>query len=308
MRGSHARQTRARSPLLLVAAAVGLLLPAVDVATTASAMTPARSGIYLGVAGDIESVRERTGASLAEHHYGYFERSVPSGRMVTVRFRDYVPWRTTAALSRGSARYEDIARWADTLKNRGTWTMVAFHHEPESSGNTKFGTASEFKAAYRKVVDIFRARGATNVAFTWQMTSYAFRADRGAHNYAPDWYPGDGYVDVVAADPYNWYTCGHGRGRWVSLESLMDPVLAFARPRDKQVALGEFATVRNSRRPEWIRQGGEYLAQNDNVIVAAFYFNRRPTNLANDDCTWPLSSDADFAAIKDLAARSIFLG
>lgn len=306
--GPIAPGRRLRATLLKAAGAAAFVLPVIGTGATASAIAPATEGVYFGVAGDVATAQERTGASLADHSYGYFEGAVPTGHMITVRFREFVTWKATAALSAGTSRYQDVARWADTLKNRPGVTMVAFHHEPETSGNTTFGTAADFKAAFRKVVDVFRARGVTNVAFTWQMTEYAFRARPDAYNYAGTWYPGNGYVDVVGADPYNWYTCGHGRGKWLSLQTLTEPVVSFARARGKQVALAEFATVRDARRPDWIRRGGDYLAANDDIIVAAFYFDHAPTNSANADCTWPLSSDADYSAIGYVAARLGSLG
>lgn len=273
---------------------------------TAEAAVPAKSGIYLGSAGDVETLRQRTGQSLASHDYGYFERKVPTGRMVTVRFENNMLWRNTAALKAGSTGYQQIVTWADTLKARGGEVLLAFHSEPEHSGAKKFGTPEEFRAAYRRVVDIFRARGANNVVFTWQMTAYAFRADPSEYNYAPNWYPGNAYVDVVGADPYNWFDCGHGRGRWMSLKDLSDPAVSFARARGKQFALPEFASVRDSRRPAWLKEAGQWLAANDDVVVAAFYFNRKPTNSANAECTWPLSTDADYTAFRSLATQATF--
>lgn len=292
-----------------IALAVGLVVSLTtgpSLTPSAGAVAPAKSGIYLGAAGDGEAARSRASSDLGDHSYGFFERKVPSGRMITVKFQNAQAWRTTAALKAGSTSYQQIVTWADTIKARGGEVFVAFHHEPESTGNKKYGTAAEYKAAYRKVTDIFRARGANNVIFTWQMTAYAFRAKSSEYNHALTWYPGDAYVDVIGADPYNWYTCGHGLGRWQSLKTLVDPVLSFARARGKQAALPEFASVRDSRRPAWIKEAGDYLAANDDVVAAAFYFNRAPTNPANSDCTWALTSDADYAALRELASRSVF--
>lgn len=310
MRSLTKRRHGARFSLSALTVAAGLVagLAATGPVTSppAEAATPSPSRIYLGVTGDIETVRQRTGQALAAHNYGFFEHRVPSGRMVTVKFRNYKSWRNTASLRAGSTGHKQIAAWADNLKRRNGEVFLAFHHEPESSGNRKYGTASEFKDAYRRVVQIFRARGATNVIFAWQMTAYSFRAKSGAYNYAPKWYPGNSYVDVVAPDPYNWYTCGHGFGRWMSLQKLTDPALAFARRHGKQVVLAEFGSVRDWRRPAWLTDGGAYLAANDNVVAGAFYFNRKPTNTANSDCVWHLTSDKDFAAFRNLAAKPIF--
>ncbi len=298
------RRRGARSALLAPLVAAGLVA-GLAVGPTAQAAAPSRSGIYFGVAGDQQTARSKTSENLAGHSYGYFERKVPDGRMLSVRFQNNPPWRNTAALKSGSTGHQQIVKWADTLKARGSEVLVAFHHEPEATGNKGFGTAEEYKAAYRKVVEIFRSRGANNVVFTWQMTAYAFVAESSAYNAAAKWYPGDAYVDVVAADPYNWYNCGHGRGKWKSLAGSMDSVIDFARARGKQVAVGEYGSVRDARRPAWIRDAGKFLAANDDIVVAAFYFNRAPTNRANADCTWTLTSSEDFAALREVARMPV---
>ena len=42
--------------------------------------------------------------------------------------------------------------------------------------------------------------------------------------YAAYWYPGDGYVDDIAADVYNWFDCryqtGGPKNAWKSLEQI----------------------------------------------------------------------------------------
>ena len=92
--------------------------------------------------------------------------------------------------------------------------IVTFHHEPEAGPNTAYGNNEDFKAAFRKFVEVFRAEGATNVSFAWTMTHWAFEvgdsrpSDR---RRAAIWYPGDDVVDFIAGDPYNWNNCGLAR-------------------------------------------------------------------------------------------------
>lgn len=267
--------------------------------------TGSRAGIYWGVVGDPAGAQQRSRQTLANHTYGSFAGGVPTDRMVTVRDNG-ATWEQVAATQPGSPLYQNIARWADTLKARGRHTLLAYHHEPELSPNTRFGTDAQYKQAYARVVSIFRARGATNVSFVWQMTDWAFRTSTADRQYAAKWYPGDSYVDVVGADAYNWYTCGHGRGRWVPLETLFGPAVAFAKAHGKQAALPEFGSVSDGRRAEWIATAGRYLAANDQTVIAAFYFNHRPTNPANMECTWPLSNQGEFDSLGALASNPIF--
>jgi hypothetical protein len=290
------------STLLLT---LGLLAGISVTAGPAVARMPATTGIYFGGAGDDDALVSRTSEPLASHTYGYFESRPGNARMLTVKFKNFKSWSATAALTPSSTGYKQIATWADALKQRRGELLLAFHHEPESSSNRKYGTPAQYKSAYRKVISIFRARGATNVSFTWQMTSWSFRSAPSQYTNAAKWYPGDAYVDVVGTDPYNWYTCGHGNGRWLSLKSLVDPAITFARSHGKQVVVAEYGSHADSKRPAWIREAGKYLAANDKIIVAAFYFNRAPTNSANSDCKWRLTTTGDFAAYRDVARMSV---
>jgi hypothetical protein len=301
----HAPSRPRLRPLLLTLALTASAATAVPgVLPHADAATPGKSGILLGIVGDVASANSATGQSFPVHRYGNFSGKVPKAKMITVR--SSASWQSTANLKSGSAAYADVVRWADTIKARSGKIYVAFHHEPESQASSKFGNATDYKAAFRRIVTIFRNRGANNVIWTWQMTDWAFRTSSSDRQYAAKWYPGDAYVDVVGADPYNWYTCGAGQGRWMSLKALTDPLLAFAKAHGKQAALPEFASQRNSRRASWLTDARDYLAAHDSTIAAVFYYNERPMNPASQDCTWKLSTSTEWSAMRSMARNSSF--
>jgi len=81
----------------------------------------------------------------------------------------------------------------------------------EFNGNWMIGSGcgQTYIDAWRRVVGIFRERGATNVGFWWSpQEGY----DRTCSSNS---YPGDAYVDWVGSDAYNW--CGVGEsGCWSS--------------------------------------------------------------------------------------------
>ncbi len=95
------RRRGARSALLAPLLAAGLVA-GLAVGPTAQAAAPSRSGVYYGVAGDHQQALSKTSESLATHAYGYFERKVEEGRMLSVRFEKNPPWRNTAALKASS--------------------------------------------------------------------------------------------------------------------------------------------------------------------------------------------------------------
>jgi Glycosyl hydrolase family 26 len=288
------RRRRRRLVSAVTAAAVSGAL-ALGAAPPASAASP----IYLGAVGEVDQLSRQTGTPLAVHAYAHVDQPVPVARMITVKAD--ATWRQVASMQPGSALYSDVVRWARTIASRPGPVFLAYHHEPEASGSSGYGSAAEFIKAYQRVVSVFRAQGAKNVRFTWQMTDWAFRVSPADARSAARWYPGDAYVDVVGVDAFNWSDCGEGRGRWMSLAALVNPALTFARAHGKQASLPEFGADPDPLRAQWLADAHAYLAANNDVVAAAFYFNRGPTNPANLDCSWTLNRSAEFAAFGDMA-------
>jgi len=305
--GAHHRPSlpaaRSRRSRLRLAGLSTVALAVVVGTTMAMAPSPAGAGtpVYLGAAGDEVALSRSIGEPLSDHAYARFDQTVPQARMITVSGGG---WRTVAAAGPGTALYGHIVRWADTIKARPGRVLLAYHHEPEAKTDTSLGTSTDYIAAYRHVVDIFRARGVQNVLYTWQMTAWSFRAQPTDRRYAAKWYPGDSHVDVVGADAYNWYTCGAGTGKWREFSTLADPVLAFARARGKQAAFPEFGSIAHSQRAQWLVNVHRYVVANRASIQALFYFHRPSTVAAYSTCRWPLSTAAEFKAYGDMARDS----
>lgn len=251
--------------------------------------------IEFGAVGNSASqLSSELGAPVANHAYGLLTSSVPTGRMITMRANG-VPWSTLTAAQPGSYIYTNLVRWATTLKGRGGLIYFAFHHEPEASGSTSYGTSTDFANAYRRVVSIFRSQGATNVRFTWQMTSYAFQVGSTDRRAAAKWYPGDTYVDDVAADGYNWGEASHGGG-WYDFSNVMGSVMTFAAAHGKPAIFAEFGCAQDSRRAQWLANAHAFMVAKQSSIAAAFYFN----SSGNGD-NWTLTSPADKAAFDAIA-------
>jgi hypothetical protein len=66
-------------------------------------------------------------------------------------------------------------------------------------------SAAEFKNAWQRMVNIFRANGATNVGFFWTpQEGPVFTGSSGStRDLLAQYYPGDAYVDWVGTDAYN---------------------------------------------------------------------------------------------------------
>ena len=228
--------------------------------------------IIFGASGgyQITKLERNIGAPLAEHGFGKLSGPVKSGRMVNIK--PTVRWRQVANAGWSSSIHADIRRWADALKKRSGPVLVAFSHEPESRSSDWLGNSDDFKAAWRKVYSVFQRRGAHNVEFTWTMTAYSFIVKPGDDRHHLKWYPGDGYVDNVGADAYNFYNCGPGRGDWLSLEHRARKALQFAKSRNKPLVLPEWASQSGWRRAAWLRAARTWLINNRSSIRAVFYF------------------------------------
>lgn len=217
----------------------------------------------------------------------------------------YVRWADIAAARPGSALHQDMVRWADAVKAYGVPLYLVFNHEPETSVSHRSGSAAEYIAAWRAFVGVFRDRGVTNARFTFTTAVRNFSAKPTSYKYAPQYYPGDAWVDVIAVDAYNMY-CLRKDGRfsrpWRSLETLLAPFMAFAAQHPgPDLAVAEFGTPEDPAQPgrkaQWIDDARELFKQPAYArIRAVSYWNQLSHNF--DGC--------DFRVTTSSAARQAF--
>ena len=207
-----------------------------------------------------------------------------------------VPWAAIAAGRDDAA----IVAQANGLKSVGVPVLLAFNHEPELSPAD--GTAADYVAAYQHYVDVFRAQGATNVAFAF-ISGTAGYASGAAQSY----YPGDAYIDWIGVDAYNGVGCTTGRGVWSSFSSMVAPFYAFGTAHGKPLILAEWASVEDAAqaglKAQWITDAASTIAAWP-AIKAVEYFDAPG---ATPSCGWPLSTSASaLAALTQVAAEPYF--
>jgi hypothetical protein len=200
-----------------------------------------------------------------------------------------IRWADIAAAQPGSTLYTQIEGWADRIKAYGAPIYFTFNHEPESSASSDMGTSAEYIAAWRKVHDVFSAHDVTNAKFIWIMTAYSFAVGPQAGNYGPKWFPGDGYVDAMGIDAYNWYTCRTGTtNAWKSLEQIIKPFRDFgALHPDKELWLTEWASTEDpavpGRKAQFYRDAQALFKRSDYAQFQGIsYFDVR----GQGACTW----------------------
>jgi len=134
-------------------------------------------------------------------------------------------------------------------------------------------TPGDFVAAWRRVVDLFRAVGALNVSFAWIPNAFP---PIGVGWVAPNidaYYPGDAYVDWAGADIYDVEPVGD-----------LDAVYNFAAAHRKPFFLAEWgvrhrgSVLTPAKQRDWIDATFDYVETHPDVkAINYFNYNSRPT-------------------------------
>jgi hypothetical protein len=175
------------------------------------------------------------------------------------------------AFSIAAGHYDSkIHTWADHLKawlDRGGGRSIVLAPLQEMNGDwTSYGCdPGNFKQAYRRIVDIVRSKGIgeTKVRFAFAPNGWT---SRGCGTIS-DYYPGDGYVDVIGISAYRW----NGSDSVSTVMGSTLDSLASLYP-TKPLVVSQTAAWPSSSKSQWIREMFAYTASHPHV-VATLYFN-----------------------------------
>lgn len=197
---------------------------------------------------------------------------------------------------RADAHVRDLARDMKALgftilvspgwEMNGRWNDYAW--QGHANGGERGGPA-KYVAAYRRVVDIFRREGATNVKWVFSPNvgnAFTYQSTGSAHwNWYGHYYPGDAYVDYLGPHGYNGATLWGGS--YQHFESMFngsgaDQLLSDMERRypRKKIIIGEYATeeVRGRDKGEWIAQAYETMRRHPNVVGAIWFHMDKETD------------------------------
>ena len=170
---------------------------------------------------------------------------------------------------------EHIRRWARQIAAWNRPLYLRFAHEMNGKWNSwsegvNGNQAGEFVRAWRRVHDLFRNAGATNVKWVWSPNVvYSNSPPLGPY------YPGDSYVDVVGMDGYNWGNHFSFWKAWLSFEELFGPTIAQVRVlTGKPLMIAETASTElGGDKAAWIRDFFASLRRHPE-IVGIVWFNQ----------------------------------
>jgi hypothetical protein len=189
------------------------------------------------------------------------------------------PWNTALGVADpGQLHLQDIVdgKWDDYIRARGVEfasvgapIMVRWGHE--FNGNwypwgivNNGGNPALYVNAYRRVHDLVVAAGATNVQWVWCFNNSS--TPDSSFNEPAQSYPGDGYVDWVAIDGYNWGLAPSwdpAGNYWTSFESVYSSAYNKARsiaPK-RPVMIAEVASSEDGgNKAQWLNDMSAALA------------------------------------------------
>jgi hypothetical protein len=190
-------------------------------------------------------------------------------------------------------RAQEIKALKQPFLVRFMWEMNGAPHEAHFVQSKQ-----SFVSAWRRVVTIFRQQGASNAQFVWCPTADGFRSG----GPAPAFYPGGNYVDVVAADGYNW---APGRGSWRSFQQVFANFYNWAMQNapDKPLLIGETGVQEGQpgQKAKWLQAMAQTLRDDYTHIKAIVYFNSAPKYP-----WWIDSSQSAMNAWKSLVYNTFF--
>ena len=92
-----------------------------------------------------------------------------------------------------------IRSFARSVRDSGLTVYVRYAHEMNGNWYPWSHDMTAFRSAWRHVVDLFRAEGATNARFVWSINPNLYQDQATVIAHAWHYWPGSAYVDVVGA-------------------------------------------------------------------------------------------------------------
>ena len=291
--------------------------PVAEPPTTTSTAAPAESvrGVLLGAStapevrglsvdqaekSAVEALEQRIGRTLdIDHNFYTWDTPFPtdverwdlqSGRIPMISWNGRGV--TTAEIAAG--RQDDLIRQrANAVKALGKPVLIRWFWEMDGNQKAEYaGTPAEYVAAWRHIVTIFRNQGAGNVRWVWCPNASAFNDGT-----AQQFYPGDDFVDWIAADGYNWAP-GRPRDQYRSFLDIFQGFYGWASLKNKPIMVGEFGVQERNPgdKAQWITDARETIKKDFPLLRAVVYFDN------NKDYDWRLTtSDSALEAFRQMA-------
>jgi hypothetical protein len=213
-----------------------------------------------------------------DHNYHAFTDPFPNWREQWDLAGGRIPFISWAGISTteitSGADDALIAARADGIKTLGQPVFLRWFWEMDSKNHAALVVSpASYIAAWNHLRAIFAARGATNAAWVWCPTSYGFKTGT-----AQRFYPGDGAVDWICADGYNWAP-GKPGSKWTSFGKIFDAFYAWGVQRPRPLIVGEYGAQERSpgEKAAWVLDARTTMQNKFTNIAGLVYFDANKT-------------------------------
>ena len=187
-----------------------------------------------------------------------------------------------------------VDEWARAAARFEHPLFVRFAHEMNDSYRYPWGPShnpnpAHFVAAFRHVVERFRAAGAKNVLWVWAPSiSYGDYETR---------YPGADVVDWVGTGVLNYGNAARW-SRWQSADEILRPHYARLAAYGKPIVIAEFGSVASGGdRAHWYESALATLPSSYPMVRALLFFHVAiDRTVTNEPLSWSFATDARVAA------------
>lgn len=188
------------------------------------------------------------------------------------------PWEYNTVQIKNGNVDSYIIKMANDMKayNKEIWLRPL--HEgngnwyPWAIGDSTVNTNETYIAAYRHIVDIFRAQGATNVKWVFNINC----SNVGQGTSFTNHYPGDAYVDYNSLDGYNWGTTQSWGSAWQTFDGIFLSGYNALKQYNKPIMLAEVASAEmGGDKAKWITDSFSTIKASYDKIFALMWFNEK---------------------------------
>ncbi|MFC1511024.1 glycoside hydrolase family 26 protein [Candidatus Margulisiibacteriota bacterium] len=171
---------------------------------------------------------------------------------------------------------EDFRNFFTAFAEFGHPVIFSLMHEMNGNWYPWAGAPDAFVSAWRRIVDISREVGATNILWAW-----VINAETVGSPPPREFYPGDDYVDIVGVDGFNFGDAFPTWSSWRGFYEIFRDPYAFLREEysDKPIIFAEYGCAASpGDQALWVGNG---IKEMDPLAVdggrlpanASFYFN-----------------------------------
>ncbi len=164
-----------------------------------------------------------------------------------------------------------LKRWAQGAKAYGQAVYIRLM--PEMNGNWVpwSGDGEKYKTAWKRIVDLFRAEGASNVKWIWA-PNCVDEPKTDERFFMEKYYPGTAYVDILGISGFNWGTVKDYH-RWRSYEQIFtDPYNRVTKLGPQDVWMVETAsTEQGGDKAVWVKD--MFSSRAFPKVTAIIWFN-----------------------------------